>query len=862
MNSTTTSRRVRQLAVIAVIAVFFSSVFVVLTPFTSIPFLSPSSASAGNVTAPGGGGGSTGGSGCTGTSCTSTSSTCDQATGQGLLNGSLLYDAPFPLCYTGPHGPPFTANTYQTCAVAFLTWRFYGSGSVNGTDTVNSYTLSSAIPQDYCTGTPTSIGYNLYAPDPADSPAANVAVYEKTPGDAWCQTGDAFPQSYGATPTAACIGVSPHTFSEFHIAPDGLITTLPPDAIVDNAGQSCRALQTSPDPVAALLSNTTLVNNPFGSSPKTVTVATAVKEALIGSKSQLGGKESTYDFWQHLVNTTPVMAAAVINDASAANPRNAVPVVGNLSSLSYGDGVSCSSDLDFTSTSLSTEKNYGTCTIPVMRQVVAFGNSWAFPTWTVSKDGATDWVYAGARFDQRSGNGGAANWRKIIYNDVLSGQIRSGNSGTQPGPAYGFPYSAYINNGIYATAEDPITAAQQASTGADCYFGSGGVVSGKTSSSSTASTTEGVMPPANAIVQLALQPEPSYGATGGTLHPNTFTAIATGLLCPDPTSGQYEDCNTLYPGQYTLNSINWHLTLNTNSAAYKQCAQQTQKGCQFYIAQQNNVGPLVAYFYSATQPGQTLSLDVTGISGSYTVTASASTTTGSTKSSGSILFCGDGTFNNNQSGLSALSCAAGGGVTLTAAAPDTTTTTSPGTTTTAPGGSGTTYSCTAPWTLSGSNCTRVVTSITTSAACVNAGDKWSGGQCITTIPANIGSGSGGGTTPTTTPIVTKYSCPSGWTLSGTTCTRVVTSVTTSALCAHDGDSWSGGQCHASIAATATTTGGGTTPTTTPTGPTTTVLGTTTTTFPQAVTVQFNASNVQVSGQRTVTVLGASSTPGA
>jgi hypothetical protein len=41
-----------------------------------------------------------------------------------------------------------------------------------------------------------------------------------------------------------------------------------------------------------------------------------------------------------------------------------------------------------------------------------------------------------------------------------------------------------------------------------------------------------------------------------------------------------------------------------------------------------------------------------------------------------------------------------------------------------------------------------------------------------------------------------------------------------------------------------------------------VLGTTTTTFPQAVTVQFNASNVQVSGQRTVTVLGASSTPGA
>jgi hypothetical protein len=671
-------------------------------------------------------------------------------------------------------------------------FRFYGTGSVNSDDTVDSYSVSTAMPENYCGSTINP--YELYSPDPTDSPAGNAAVYDETPGDAWCEGGVSFPRTLNGSPVAGCVGVSSHTFNTFHVAPDGLITTLPPVAVVDNNDQSCRSLQSSPDLVAGLLSNNTLVTNPFGSSPATVTIATAVKEALVGSTTQLGGsKESTYDYWEHLAETTPRMAAAVINDQSAASPSIPLPTVGSPSSLSYGDGVTCSSDLDYVSSSTSNEVNYGACTIPVMRQVVEFSNgtntTWALPEWTSSSAAATDWVYAGARFDNRTGNTAqtpATNWRKIIYNDVLSGQIRSGTSGTVAGPTYGFPWSAYINNGIYATANDQITAAQQASEGADCYFGSGGVVSGSATTSTTAGTTTGFMPPANAIIQVAIQPDPTYGATGGTLHPNTFTAIATGLLCPDPSSGAYEDCNTLYPGQYVLNSVNWHLSLDSDSAAYQECAAQTQQGCQFYIAQQNNVGPLVAYFYSATQPGVALNLNVTGISGSYTIYPSTSSTPGSTTSSGSILFCGDGTFNNNQSGLSELSCISGGGVTLTP--PATESSFSSGTTSSKTIQlASATLTCSAGWTLSGSTCTRTVVSITTSKGCAAAGMSWNGSSCTTSTGATSSTGTSGGT-------------------------------------------------------------GGSAPTTT-------------TTLPLPITVQLNSSNVIVSGQRTVTVLGASSTPG-
>ena len=647
MRTSTLATRLRRLAALGAVALAFGVV-----PVATLAAVHPAPAAASSITNSTGASGDAGpvGPSC-GTHCYDGVAYCHD--GAGYIPGGLLFLAPYPLCWD-PHAQPYSVS--QTCVTAYDVWRFYGTGNPNsGSERVDAYSVSALPLQQFCD--PAQNRATFFAPDPTDTgTSASMRYYQQTPGDAWCQGGVARSLSMNGPKHVSCVGFSPSTGEDIHFDPNGQPTTDPPIAVATPGGRSCAALQTSPNPVAPLLSDSTLVDNPWLPGQK-ITIAQAVREALVGSPAQLGGKRSTYGYWAGLADVTARMAAAVVDATAATSPTSPLPSVGNPGSLSFNDHVACSSDLQYVATSKAKEVNYGLCEVPVAQLLTKMGDGsltlWARDAYAETGYRSGTYVPAGARFFAGAGNtrqSPVPAWRRIIYDNVASGHVGF--------TAVAFPYQPYTNNGDYAVAPDQALAARAASSGATCYWGEAGTVLHNSSLGGSVASSGLVLPPADAIVQITINPNPAYATTGGTYHPVTFTSSASALLCP--VGQQYVPCAQAYPGEYALDALNWHLTLTSSDpSTYRQCTYQQETGCQYYVTSDSG-GSLTAVFYQATPPGVTLHLNAGGISGSYTISASGHPSSYAVGGGNGIVLCGDGVFANRETGLAVLDCTHGG----------------------------------------------------------------------------------------------------------------------------------------------------------------------------------------------------------
>lgn len=829
---TNASSLLRRLAALAVVVTALAFVL----PPSATPLFHPTAATAssggGQV---GGGNNGNGGLTCpTGQAgCTSNVPYCKNGAGWIDMNGGsyLLYQAPWVGCNPGIHISH--NNVSENCVVSFFVFDFYGVGNASNVDTYAVHQLNPARPG--CPNGPAA-QYLVYSPNPSDT-GSSPSAYQSTVGTAWCGHGS-LPSSPGAAPSTACVGYSPYSNALVHVSPlSQHYTTVYSSSVpgrVVNYTRTCSQLEANPSPIPALLANNSIVTNPWGAG--TLTVGQAVRMALMGSRQQLGGATSAYDAWYQAFARSPFgggtpsiylrLAASVINDLAASSPSLATPTVGNVTALRFGDLVSCSSDAQYIAVSNARHTNdvyYGVCVVPVSQKtqvgtesspyLPAGSPSYSFQSLAMS--GGPAFLSAPAQPDNNY-----PVWRQIIYNDVLNNKYMTGSRGTIPGAPASFPWTIYAPGGANSVGSDALSAAKTAQLSARCYGGSAGSVISAKSSTVVKPVPAMQYPPQNAVVQVQINADPQYAATGGTYHPTLFSATQSPLLCGTGTT--LIDCSVAYPGLYTLNtptSPSWHLTLTSSDPSrYTQCSSMHQTGCQFYV---QDLGPtqLQAYFFQATPPGVTLHLDaaVSG-TGMYTIYAARTPVSGMTRTSSSITICGDGQFNGIGTGFSDLSCPVG--VTL---AP-------PATSSRVVGSAHaveTAHACPIGSTPAGAHCVSVLTGSThtlSARTCALDGGTYHVGHARATCALVVaravaevlspeatltggwrvlsGPASAVLTGGSTYPATKSYSCPSGWSgnAGSPTCSRTITGISKQS-CLNNGGSWVGSTCVKHISAT-------------------------------------------------------------
>lgn len=294
------------------------------------------------------------------------------------------------------------------------------------------------------------------------------------------------------------------------------------------------------------------------------------------------GLWKTYQRWYDGGNQG--LALAVINSTYANGPND----------IGYGDGLPCSSGLDFATTEGEERRVFGTCYIPLDRYTNRFTHPSGYKY--------AAWYKGGERYSTQYGpQSNMPEYRNIIWAD------RGGRSGP------GTPFTSKSGTIAPLTVPDNsgagrLAAAASASQYARCVRGN--AATAETGSSSQA----GVNPDGSQIVFTGI---PEAFHAGGALQPHTVGAEFNGLYC----GGQL--CSQI-PNGPELVSLSWTMTVNGTPASYVECRSAGELRCQWRkISSRSNGGEIKTsqsdelHFYSATQPNERMRLEITGASGVY-----------------------------------------------------------------------------------------------------------------------------------------------------------------------------------------------------------------------------------------------------
>jgi len=478
--------------------------------------------------------------------------------GRWVVDGTIIYNAPYPPCNDDGSGPWLRSSSEGATYrhAGWEVWRFYGTfDNPAQAMTVSQVNLPAWGVSE--TVVPWAHRSKVFAPHPDDAGAHS-------------HTSPWYHQS----------GQNPHgqVFSraEPNVGEDAFVTTRPPF----RTSGSCTDLQSRPNPLSRYF-----------------------QQPLQPEEQSI--RDGVWSLFRHYQPQGENTALAVINATSATGPNN----------IGWDDGRDCSSGFDFIRDVADNPDDrvvFGVCYMPTQRTANIFRNPQGdamlgfrarFGDRYVAPDGA-------AQPDLPASIDSA--WRNRLHNEISTRNTRPYRQpGDQPTP--GAPFNRLASGG-YPQWQDPVYRRDQAANfardNAICAFGVGSSTSAQTT------RTEGRD---GDQVQITVT-RPDVANVGGATQWVTFEANASQLLCGNrPCGGEELDPQ--------LVELDFDLRIE-GDRDYVQCDSRDQAGCDYTIMveERSNRRPgvlqqhrIIAEFYRATMPDESLTLHVDNITATQRV---------------------------------------------------------------------------------------------------------------------------------------------------------------------------------------------------------------------------------------------------
>lgn len=474
----------------------------------------------------------------------------------GYLSGRFIYSAPYSRC----DGIGIRTN-YGVATTFFEVWRFYGTES----NPAQGYTVSRLNIADWDGTRQANVVFAPHPDDAHDTPAPSLW----REWDGAVVNGDA--QHSGPVRLFNSSGsqrLSPGDATWSRVFDSGGRRAVSTDQPFRRSGTSCAALQT----------NNGLISDLFDRD-----------HPDYDSDRSDGYRELIYDLYQaHARSYGTAVGLATIN------ARGSAP--SSPESISYDDGIDCSSNMDFVVSDPSAARTFTTCWIPVESRYIEKdrGNGGVYRDYTVSGGPR----YHNATLTDRYGRDRFTAQRSAIYSEVAS------RSATVLTPAQ--PYGDFTSG--WHPARDAAAAGRTARDYANCVGGQGTVID------ESAETTS--IPPSAGFVNVGIASGPSdYAHVGGRFDPARWVVTRSSLLCGRRA------CD---PTDYRLTSLSFDVRIR-GVGGYDQCSSSSDTSCDFTwrtvrtdrTGRVLNAREVEGLFYVATERSERVRIEIRNARGTY-----------------------------------------------------------------------------------------------------------------------------------------------------------------------------------------------------------------------------------------------------